>query len=101
LQIDTSHAEQYWAISGGARGTVSELKNGYKITIAVGRKPLTIRLMNAGSGGRANAYGRISIDGKGSFSTSGALSSDRGLTHFDLNPKTMVQDIKSVVNKIN
>jgi len=65
-------------------GTLSELKNGYKVEIPNGNKPIVIRIMNEGSGGRPNPYFRVSIDGKGSLTLDGTLSNDKALTHIDM-----------------
>ncbi|MGO5136354.1 hypothetical protein ACTQ31_06395 [Clostridium butyricum] len=79
-------------------GTVSQLKNGYKVEIPNGNKPIVVRVMNEGSGGRANPYYRVSIDGKGSLTLDGTLSSDRGLTHIDMTDDYLSQ-IENTINK--
>ena len=40
--------------------------------------------MEAGSGGRDSPYFRVSIDGKGSLTLHGVISSDGALTHINL-----------------
>ncbi|GIO41755.1 hypothetical protein J41TS4_15130 [Paenibacillus apis] len=40
------------------------LKNGWKVEIPNGKKPIVVRIMNEGSGGRTQPYFRVSIDGK-------------------------------------
>jgi hypothetical protein len=79
-------------------GTVSQLKNGYKVEIPNRNKPIVVRVMNEGSGGRANPYYRVSIDGKGSLKLEGTLSSDRGLTHIDMTDDYLSQ-IETMINK--
>jgi hypothetical protein len=88
------------AASAREQGNVIKTSNGFKVLINNGRKPIVVRLMNAGSGGRPNAYFRVSIDGKGSFTMMGQISEDRLLTHVDINSETLISDIKSIVDKI-
>ncbi len=71
-------------VSKNLDGTLSKLKNGYKIEIPNGNKPIVVRIMNEGSGGRSNPYFRVSVDGKGSLTMDGKLSNNRGLTHIDM-----------------
>ncbi|MCL6457003.1 MAG: hypothetical protein K6T85_03265, partial [Gorillibacterium sp.] len=83
-------------------GTVSELKNGWKVEIPNGNKPIVVRIMNEGSGGRSQPYFRVSIDGKGSFTLDGKLSNDKGLTHIDMNDnyfKQIIEIVKYVYDK--
>ncbi len=83
-------------------GKVTELKNGYKVEIpnpAGGNKPVVARIMNEGSGGRSQPYFRVSIDGKGSYTLDGLMSSDRALTHIDMSNSYMDQ-ITNILNSI-
>jgi hypothetical protein len=83
-------------------GKVTEIKNGYKIEIpnpTGGNKPVVVRIMNEGSGGRGQPYFRVSIDGKGSYTIDGGISSDRALTHIDMSDFYLDQ-IKSIINSI-
>ncbi|WP_155970701.1 hypothetical protein [Streptococcus ruminantium] len=77
---------------------MTELKNGYKVEIPNGRKPITVRIMNSGSGGREKPYFRVSVDSKGSFDINGDLSSDRGLTHIDVSQDSLKQ-IQQIITK--
>lgn len=77
-------------------GKTSKLKNGYKVEIPNGKKPITVRIMNTGSGGRAKPYFRVSIDGKGSYTIKGKLSGDKGQTHIDLGDNFLSQITKMV-----
>jgi hypothetical protein len=89
------------AIAKNLGGKVTTLKNGYKIEIpnANGKKPIVVRVMNEGSGGRTEPYFRVSIDGKGSYTLDGKLSNDKGLTHIDMSNDYLKQIIK-IVNSI-
>ena len=79
-------------------GEITELKNGYKIEIPNGRKPIVVRVMSEGSGGRSEPYYRVSIDGKGSLTMEGQLSADKGLTHVNLSGNSL-QEIKQMIEK--
>lgn len=61
------------------------------------RKPIVVRIMDEGSGGRGKSYYRVSIDGKGSLTSEGIISSDRGLTHIDLSENSM-SEITNIIN---
>lgn len=87
------------SVSKKLGGTVTQLKNGYKVEIKNGKKPIVIRIMNAGSGGRTKPYFRVSRDGKGSYTLSGKISKDKGLTHIDMNSNYKNQ-ITKIVNSI-
>ncbi|WP_315077928.1 hypothetical protein [uncultured Clostridium sp.] len=78
--------------------TVTQLKNGWKVEIPSGRKPIVVRIMNEGSGGRTKPYFRVGIDGKGSLTLDGVLSNDRGLTHIDMTDDYLEQ-IMNMINK--
>ncbi|MNK81799.1 tRNA(Glu)-specific nuclease WapA precursor [compost metagenome] len=78
-------------------GTVTELKNGWKVEIPNGKKPIVVRIMNEGSGGRSEPYFRVSIDGKGSFTLDGKLTNDKGLTHINMSDDFLKQ-ITKIVN---
>lgn len=84
-------------VANSLGGKVSQLKNGYKIEISNGRKPIVIRIMDGASGGRGKPYYRISIDGKGSLTPEGIISSDRGLTHIDLSEHSL-SEISNIIN---
>jgi RHS repeat-associated protein len=85
-------------VAKNLKGTLTELKNGYKIEIPNGKKPIVVRIMNEGSGNRSNPYFRVSIDGKGSLTLEGAISNDRALTHIDLTNNYLKQ-IKTMIKK--
>lgn len=53
--------------------------------------------MNDGCGGRSKLYYRVSIDGKGSLTPDGIISSDRGLTHIDLSENSL-SEITNIIN---
>lgn len=73
-------------------GTISNAKGkGYKVQIPNGNKPITVRVMEAGSGGRNKPYFRVSIDGKGSLTLDGKISNDRSLTHIDITDDALKQ----------
>lgn len=55
--------------------------------------------MNEGSGGRSQPYFRVSIDGKGSYTLDGVISSDRALTHIDMS-NFYLDQIKNIINSI-
>jgi hypothetical protein len=76
---------------------LEQLNNGWKIEIPNGKKPIVVRIMNEGSGNRADPYFRVSIDGKGSLTLDGTLSSNRELTHIDLTNEY----INQITNMIN
>jgi hypothetical protein len=84
-------------IASSLGGKASPLKNGYKVEIPNGRKPIVVRIMDEGSGGRGKPYYRVSIDGKGSLTPEGIISSDRGLTHIDLSENSM-SEITNIIN---
>ena len=86
------------SVGSKLNGTVSELNNGYKIEIPNGNKPIVVRIMDEGSGGRSAPYFRVSIDGKGSLTIDVVLSSDRALTHIDLTDNYLEQ-ITNMVTK--
>jgi hypothetical protein len=84
-------------VASSLGGKASPLKNGYKVEIPNGRKPIVVRIMGEGSGGRGNPYYRVSIDGKGSLTSEGIISSDRGLTHIDLSENSL-NEITNIIN---
>ncbi|WP_249921837.1 hypothetical protein A5821_001331 [Enterococcus sp. 7F3_DIV0205] len=84
-------------VASSLGGKASPLKNGYKVEILNGRKPIVVRIMDEGSGGRGKPYYRVSIDGKGSLTPEGIISSDRGLTHIDLSENSM-GEITNIIN---
>lgn len=84
-------------VASSLGGKSSPLKNGYKVEIPNGRKSIVVRIMNEGSGGRGKPYYRVSIDGKGSLTPEGIISSDRGLTHIDLSENSM-SEISNIIN---
>ncbi|MCB5954245.1 PAAR-like protein [Enterococcus sp. CWB-B31] len=85
-------------VASSLGGVASQLKNGYKVEIPNGRKSIVVRIMNEVSGGRGNPYYRVSIDGKGSLTSDGIISSDRGLTHIDLSENSMSEIIDIINN---
>lgn len=85
-------------VASSLGGKASPLKNGYKVEIPNGRKPIVVRIMDEGSGGRGKPYYRVSIDGKGSLTPEGIISSDRGLTHIDLSENS-ISEITNIINK--
>lgn len=50
------------AVGKELNGTVTELKNGWKVEIPNGKKTIVVRIMNEGSGGRSEPYFRVSND---------------------------------------
>ena len=54
--------------------------------------------MNEGSGGRTSPYFRVSIDGKGSLTLDGVLSTDRAFTHIDMSDDYL-QQITNIIIK--
>ena len=56
-------------------------------------------MMNEGSGGRSQPYFRVSIDGKGSYTLDGLMSSDRALTHIDMT-NSYLDQITNILNSI-
>ena len=66
---------------------------------AGGNKPIVVRIMNEGSGGRTQPYFRVSIDGKGSYTLDGLLSSDRALIHIDMTD-SFLEQITKIINNI-
>ncbi|MGT2964060.1 hypothetical protein [Streptococcus acidominimus] len=79
-------------------GVVKQLKNGYKVEVSNGSKPIVIRLMDTGSGQRLQPYFRVSIDGRGSLDINGQLSSNRADTHIDISGKS-VEQILDMIEK--
>nr|NNM90395.1 hypothetical protein [Bacilli bacterium] len=82
-------------------GNVSKIDgdvNSWKVNIPNGKRPIIVRIMEAGSGGRANPYFRVSVDGKPALTLEGKFSSDHGLTHFDLSNES-VQQILNIIDK--
>jgi hypothetical protein len=77
---------------------VTPLKNGYSVKVDTGGKPITVRVMGEGSGGRSAPYYRIGVDGKGGLAPDGTFSSDRAITHTDLSPSS-VNEIIGIINK--
>ncbi|MEM7174233.1 MAG: hypothetical protein AAF380_03205, partial [Bacteroidota bacterium] len=75
-------------------------KNGWGMNILKNGKKYLIRLMNKGSGQREVPYFRISINEKGAFNVLGKLCGDKKLTHIDINPATVVEDILAIVKII-
>ena len=84
-------------VASSLGGKASPLKNGYKVEIPNGRKPIVVRIMNEGSGGRGKPYYRVSIDGIGSLTPESIISSDRCLTHIDLSENSM-SEITNIIN---
>ncbi len=74
-------------------------ENGFKLSIQRGNHTLEIRIMDSGSGGRMKPYFRISIPGKQVFDINGFPSSDKALTHIDLDTIT-VTEIVQLIQKI-
>lgn len=81
-KVSTNNATK--VIAKELKGTASQLKNGYKIEIPNGNRPIVVSMMNECSGGRTNPYFRVSINGKGLLTFDGKLPNDRGLTPIDL-----------------
>jgi len=73
---------------------------GYIIKVGNSKRPLTIRLMNAGAGQRKVAYFRIAREGKPCYTLAGKMSDNPLFTHLNLNPNTTVKDIKKIMNAI-
>ena len=85
-------------VASSLGGKASPLKNGYKVEIPNGKKPIVVRIMDEVSGGRGKPYYRVSIDGKGSLTPEGIISSDRGLTHIDLGENSMSEITNIIIN---
>jgi hypothetical protein len=81
-------------------GIVEEASgNGWKISIANGKQTILVRVMNPGSGKRVKPYFRISVNGKGALTAEGKFSSDRELTHIDIdNTSDAIQQILNIIN---
>lgn len=84
-------------------GEVKDAKNGKGkvITIPNKKQPIVIRLMEAGSGGRKEAYWRMSVGGK-SINRAGNYSNNAAETHIDLqesSPATIIKLIKKFKKK--
>ncbi|WP_339210254.1 RHS repeat-associated core domain-containing protein [Aeribacillus sp. FSL K6-8210] len=77
-------------------GTLGRTKgDGWKVTIADGRKPLVVRVMNKG-GIRNKPYFRISKDGRGSLKLNGEWSSHRELTHINVSRRSYKQIVRAI-----
>ena len=95
LVLTTINAANAVANHFGAQ--IINLNNGFSITVGMyGKKPIIVRIMNSGSGGRVMHYFRVSIDGLGSLTLNGIISADRALTHIDLGPDFLNQIIQMV-----
>ena len=70
---------------------------GFKVAIPQGNRNIVIRVMNQG-GGRSNYY-RVSIEGKEAFTKTGEVSTDRALTHIDIEPSSH-EDIMNIIQRI-
>ncbi|MGT2973500.1 hypothetical protein BVE84_10125 [Streptococcus azizii] len=70
---------------------------GYSLTLENGKEKLTLRIMDSGSGGRMKPYYRISTSKKGTLTEFGVPSSDRGLTHIDVDENS-VDNIKKIID---
>ena len=72
---------------------------GYTVTIPYkGNQKITVRLMGEGSGDRTSPYYQVSIGNKGSVDITGAFSSDRGSTHINISPNSVIE-IKQIINQ--
>lgn len=60
---------------------------GYVIHLQKGRKSLQIRIMDKG-GQQLQPYWRVTIDGKGAFTSSGQLTSDKAISHIPINSQS-------------
>lgn len=83
----------------GVKVSQTKNRNGFKFSIQRNGHTLEIRIMDSGSGGRMKPYIRISIPGKQAFDIYGFPSSDRALTHIDLDAIT-VAEIVQLIQKI-
>ena len=79
-------------------GNLSNLKNGYKIDIPYGKKGITIRIMNEGSGGRSQPYFRVSIPDKSSLNLNGKLTNNPIETHIDMSDN-YIKQINEMITK--
>ncbi len=86
-------------ITDGYGGEVKNASNGKGkvITIQNKKQTIVIRLMEPGSGGREEAYWRMSVGGK-ALDKSGNYSSDAARTHIDLD-ESSIQTIKNLIKK--
>ncbi len=73
---------------------------GYKVVVGNSKKPIVIRLMNAGAGGRKAAYFKIAKGTKGAYDKLGKLTDLPVPSHFDLNPDTYIEIIKQILRLI-
>jgi hypothetical protein len=84
-------------------GKLEHIKNdSWKVTMQNpnSSKPLTIRVMQEGSGNRENSYFRVTVDGKGAYNLQGKISQDPRQTHVDLTSDSVAlisQIIESVL----
>ena len=99
-EIPPSLAEEVAEVFGGKLSKLTTGK-GFKIEIGTGKNPTVIRLMDAGSGQRKCAYFRIGKSGKGCLDKTGKYNIKHGLTHFDINSTTLLEDIKQILTKKN
>jgi hypothetical protein len=82
----------------GSTAKEASNENGALIKFKEAGNDITVRVMKAGSGGRAADYYRISIDGKGPLTSEGIISSNRAETHMDLNQNS-AEDIMNTISK--
>jgi RHS repeat-associated protein len=71
---------------GDALGVRVKPAKGDGFTLSIPSKPrnLSLRVMNAGSGGRETPYWRLSVEGKQAFTRAGTPSTDPALIHIDV-----------------
>ncbi|MNN76895.1 hypothetical protein D3C81_1933130 [compost metagenome] len=76
--------------------------SGWKVTEVTNplskNQPFMIRVMDAGSGGRTDAYYRVSVGNKGVLTLEGKFSSDMASTHINLTADYMTQ-IQYMINQ--
>ena len=96
--VSESQAEEVANAVGGRFIGPAQNDKGYVIEIGSLKRPTTIRVMNAGSGQRKQAYFRITKDNKGALTREGVWSSDPAITHFDLYSGDITDQVREILD---
>lgn len=78
--------------------TVEPAKNGWKVTIPVGRRELVLRVMERNND-RRGQYWRLSVAGKQTFTSDGSTTDDASRTHIELDDNAS-EDLIRLIRKV-
>lgn len=85
---------------GGQVNKIPNDINSWKVEVPNGKRPIIVRIMEAGSGNRSLPYFRVSVAERSALNLQGEFSSDRALTHFDITDRAVaIRQILDIVQK--